>query len=188
MAERPWFPFYPSDWRGSVRLRSCSAGARALLVEMMCIMHDATPYGHLVIAGQPLLDTDEIAMHATMKARDVAKWMKELEGKRILKRTDQGVIYNARMVRDEEIRLERAKAGAKGGKQTARLLKQNPEQTPEQLPSTTSANFAQPHIPDARGQKEKRVHEHPRRNTEPASIAGLADVVVGRIAPPAVNE
>ena len=55
--KRPWFKFYPSDWRADQALRSCSVAARGLWIECMCIMHEADPYGHLVVNGRPVTDT-----------------------------------------------------------------------------------------------------------------------------------
>jgi hypothetical protein len=31
----------------------CSIGARGLWMEMMCIMHEGEPYGHLLVSGDP---------------------------------------------------------------------------------------------------------------------------------------
>jgi hypothetical protein len=45
--KRPAFQFYPGDWLRDMALRSCSMEARGLWIEMLCLMHDAVPYGHL---------------------------------------------------------------------------------------------------------------------------------------------
>ena len=50
----PWMKFYPSDWRADPALRMCSLGARGLWAEMMCIMHEAEPYGCLLVNGQAI--------------------------------------------------------------------------------------------------------------------------------------
>ncbi|HDA7904193.1 TPA: hypothetical protein O5V80_002738, partial [Staphylococcus aureus] len=50
----PWMKFYPSDWRADPMLRLCSMAARGLWVEMLCIMHEATPYGTLLVNGRRL--------------------------------------------------------------------------------------------------------------------------------------
>jgi hypothetical protein len=43
--------FYPSDWRSDPMLRLCSLAARGLWMEMMCLMHEAEPYGSLLVNG-----------------------------------------------------------------------------------------------------------------------------------------
>jgi len=52
----PWMKFYPRDWRGDQALRAVSIAARGLWMECLCIMHEAKPYGHLVLNGQPVGD------------------------------------------------------------------------------------------------------------------------------------
>lgn len=47
--KRPAFQFYPGDWLRSTDLRSCSVGARGLWIDMICLMHEGTPYGHLKV-------------------------------------------------------------------------------------------------------------------------------------------
>lgn len=40
-------------WSG-VPLRSCSIAARGLWFDLMCVMHECEPYGHLVVNGTPM--------------------------------------------------------------------------------------------------------------------------------------
>jgi hypothetical protein len=51
-AGNPWMKFYPSDWRSDPALRSCTIAARGLWIEMMAIMHEAEPYGSLLVKGK----------------------------------------------------------------------------------------------------------------------------------------
>ena len=46
MSVYPWLKFYPRDWRGDQALRLVSLHARGLWIELLCVMHEATPYGH----------------------------------------------------------------------------------------------------------------------------------------------
>ncbi|MCA1571332.1 MAG: hypothetical protein LC798_13630 [Chloroflexi bacterium] len=55
MSRLPWYPLFPADWRGDVALQSCSLAARGLWFEMMNLMHDGEPYGHLTTSsGAPI--------------------------------------------------------------------------------------------------------------------------------------
>ena len=49
--KRPAFQFYPESWRTDAELRSCSLAARGLWIDLMCVMHQCKPYGHLVLAS-----------------------------------------------------------------------------------------------------------------------------------------
>jgi hypothetical protein len=111
--KRPWLKFYPQDWRGDEKLRVCSIGARGLWVEMMCVMHSAEPYGHLLVNGKPV-SAQQIAALAGISATECAKLLAELQAAGVPSRTDDGVIYSRRMVRDKA-KADRDKANGKGG-------------------------------------------------------------------------
>ena len=99
MSKNPWFKFCPSDWRGDPKLRMCSIAARGLWIEMMCIMHEAKPYGHLLIEGESVSDA-ELARAIGMDAGEVETLIAELEKWAVFSRNGKGVIYSRRMVRD----------------------------------------------------------------------------------------
>ncbi|MCZ8012021.1 hypothetical protein [Gemmatimonas sp.] len=89
-------------------------------------MHQGTPYGHLALDGISLAD-EEVARMVGIAIREYRKLLIELERHRVFSRTDTGVIFSRRMVRDEEIRNARAAGGEKGavhgikGKESGRL-------------------------------------------------------------------
>jgi hypothetical protein len=111
--KRPAFQFYPGDWLRDANLRICSAGARALWIDMLCLMHQAKPYGHLVFNGRPLEDA-QLGRMIGESTKDVTRWLKELEDAGVPSRTADGVIYSRRMVKDEAVRNVRASGGPKG--------------------------------------------------------------------------
>ena len=110
--KRPSFQFFPGDWRRDSALQSCSVGARGLWIEMMCIMHDGTPYGHLRVGGKDILPP-VLARMVGASLEEVEGWLEELEQAGVFSRTETGTIYSRRMVRDEEIRQKRAAGGVK---------------------------------------------------------------------------
>jgi len=147
--KHPWMKFYPSDWRGSARLKSCSAGARAVLVEMMCIMHDAEPYGHLVIADNPV-DDAELARQSGLPPKQVALWRQELETKGVIERNASGVVFNPRMVRDEQTRSRRASGGRLGGNPSLKIKDKQKVNLPDNHEGYTHGRARAE--PDARSQ------------------------------------
>lgn len=56
--KRPSFQFYPGDWLNDAALRLVSVGARGLWIDMLCMMHQGTPYGHLKVAGKVILPSN----------------------------------------------------------------------------------------------------------------------------------
>ncbi len=88
--------------------------ARGLWIEMMCLMHDAAPYGHLTALGRPMT-AEAVARLVGEGVGPVKKWLAELEANEVFSRNDDGVIFSRRMVRDEEVRQARAAGGPAGG-------------------------------------------------------------------------
>lgn len=114
--KRPAFQFYPGDWQRDAALRSCSVGARGLWIEMICIMHQAEPYGHLVVNGNPI-DPETLARMVGAKATEVTRWQAELHRFGVFDK-DGETIVSRRMVRDEALRKIRAAGGKLGGNPT----------------------------------------------------------------------
>lgn len=96
-------------------MRQCSAAARGLWADLMCLMHEGEPYGHLTA---PL----DLILRITGLTEEVyAALLAELEterasGKRVAYRTEEGAIYSRRMVRDEARRGVLAANGKHGGR------------------------------------------------------------------------
>jgi len=112
--KRPAFQFYPGDWQHDAALRSCSVAARGLWIEMMCVMHQADPYGTLTLNGDKI-DLLQLARMVGATAKEVTRWLGELETAGAFSRDDDGHIYSRRMVRDERVRNARADGGKNGG-------------------------------------------------------------------------
>lgn len=110
--KRPAFQWYPGDWRRDTALQSCSIEARGLWLEMLNLMHDGEPYGHLTAGGVPIT-SDMLGTLTGVPVARARRLVKELESRRIFSRTDADVIYSRRMVRDEHLRNVRAAGGPK---------------------------------------------------------------------------
>lgn len=111
--KRPSFQFYPADWRKDNELRSCSVAARGLWTEMMVLAHECVPYGHLAINGKAMTP-DEVARLTAVGFEECENLISELEVRGVFSRTDGGIIFSRRMVKDEEVRNARAAGGEKG--------------------------------------------------------------------------
>lgn len=109
---KPWMKFYPSDWRADPALRMCSIGARGLWMEMICVMHEAEPYGSLLVNGMPVSE-HQLAGLAGINARDARGFLNELRSSGVFSAND-GTIISRRMQRDHD-KAERDKANGKGG-------------------------------------------------------------------------
>lgn len=98
---RPWMKYYPRDWRADPRLRMCSLAARGLWADLLGYMHEAEPYGYLLIDGKSPTLTD-IAALVGRPLPEVKKAFAELEQNGVHSVAENQTIYSRRMVRDGE--------------------------------------------------------------------------------------
>lgn len=124
MTDKPWFRFYPVDWRGDAKLKGCSLAARGLWIELLTLMHEGTPRGHLIV-GTKAPTPAELSRLIGVPAGMVARSLAELEANGVAHRTEAGVVFSKRMVRDTERGVAAAEHGRLGG---------NPQVKPEVKP------------------------------------------------------
>jgi hypothetical protein len=117
--KRPAFQFYPADWRKDAAVQSCSMGAKGLWHEMMCIMHECEPYGHLTVNGVSM-DTIQLARLVGEPVKRVQGWLAELRKAGVFSETEDGGIFSRRMVKDETLRNIRADGGKAGSEHGAK--------------------------------------------------------------------
>ena len=96
---------------------------------MLCLMHQSEPYGHLTLNGKPITTT-MLARILGSCEKDVDGWLAELELTGVLSKTEDGVIFSRRMVKDESLRETRSDCGKMGG--NPNLLKQKDNQNDNQ--------------------------------------------------------
>lgn len=111
----PWVKWHFDKWRGDNGLRKCSLAARGLWMELLCIMHEATPYGHLVVNMKPLSDRDVAQFVGSSSVKEVKMLMSSLRDAGVFSETSTGVVYSRRLVRDNEIRGKSIVNGKSGG-------------------------------------------------------------------------
>lgn len=140
---KPWMKFYPRDWRGDQALRVVSLAARGLWMEMLCIMHEASPRGHLLIGANAVTD-DALARAVGTRTEEVQALLVELHDAGVFDRSRNGVVLSRRMIADEK----RSKEGAKAKTEAIEWAKQNraPSRSPSSPPTTQK--------PEARGKVE----------------------------------
>jgi hypothetical protein len=109
-----WFKFHPADYENDVALMGCSLQAQGLWMRLLCYMHRAVPYGHLVVNGKPasLRQVSDIVRQRESAVRPL---LEELLVAGVMSRNEDRVIYSRRLVREEDARRDGAKHGRKGG-------------------------------------------------------------------------
>jgi hypothetical protein len=107
---RPWLPLHTRDVLDCKELARCEPHHRFVLLALMCLAHEGTPYGYLADEVGPLTD-QYMASRCLVSLQLFRQAVASLELNTRIKRTAEGVLYISRMVRDEEIRLKRASGG-----------------------------------------------------------------------------
>lgn len=111
---KPWMKWYPGDWRGDEALRQCGFAARGLWADLLTLMHKAEPYGHLLVNGR-MPTAQQLAQMLGGTAREIARLMGELDVTGVYSKTDDGVPFSRRMVRDNRREEEDRDNGHLGG-------------------------------------------------------------------------
>jgi hypothetical protein len=173
----PFFKFYPSDWRSDQALAICSAAARGLWIELLCLMHTAE--GYLLVNGMTVTEA-QLSVLTRIPPEQLPDLLLELEKAGVFSRTRSGVIFSRRMLRDKK----RSKIGRKsvnkryGQDIDNKEKKKPPNRSPSRLPSTP--------IPEARSQiPDKR--KIPKEKVDPLLMAfrkATAGVFGGEAVPP----
>lgn len=171
--KRPAFQFYPGDWQRDTALRFCSVAARGLWIDMMCLMHEGAPYGHLKVGSKDILPP-VLARMVGASLPEVEGWLAELEQAGVFSRTDDGTIYSRRMVRDEEIRQARAAGGVKSLDNPRVPRRKDTHKgypsTPSLDPSPASASASAKEEPDIPSSLERRTRRQVLTPDEQAVI------------------
>jgi len=93
--------------------------ARGLWIEMIALMHEAVPYGHLFVSGHSPTDA-QLAVLAGAPPDQVPDLLGELESAGVFSRTKEGVIYSRKMTRTAKKAAIARKNGKNGGNPSLR--------------------------------------------------------------------
>lgn len=119
------FAFYPVDWMSDSRLRLCSAGARGLWVDILCLMHLSNERGYLLV-DDTVLDEEMLQKRLGYDAKEFNDCFMELRRYNIIKKDEKNRYFSKTMVNSQKISEKRSMSGKLGGNPNLKLLvKQN---------------------------------------------------------------
>jgi uncharacterized phage protein (TIGR02220 family) len=181
--KRPSFQFYPGDWLNDAPLRMVSIGARGLWIDMLCIMHQGSDYGHLKVNGKVILPANLARMTGTT-SKECEGYLDELESAGVFSRDDEGCIFSRRMIRDEKTREARAAGGFKGGNPALMgekkvNLQSNLEITPSSSSSSSLKKTSLSGSPDDAQEVLEHLNSKTGRHYRP--VAANTDLIRNRL-------
>jgi hypothetical protein len=112
--QKPWDKWYWQDYLADTGLAACSLAARGLWIEMLAIMARSEKKGYLLDGNQKMSEV-VLARLARSTVDEIVPLLQELNEHKVFSMTEDGIIYNRRMVREAEISEKRAEAGKIGG-------------------------------------------------------------------------
>jgi hypothetical protein len=83
-------------------------------MDMLCLMHQAVPYGHLKVNGKVILPHN-LARILGATLEETKGWLAELAEAGVFSTDSDGCVFSRRMIRDEQLRQVRAAGGKLGG-------------------------------------------------------------------------
>lgn len=151
---KPWMKWYPADWRADPRLRMCGLAARGLWADMLSLMHEAEPYGHLLVSGTAPTDR-QLAKLVGCTEKECRAALDELKEAGVYSLTVNGVVYSRRMVRDFD-KAQKDRSNGKGGGNPNIVGWVNPPLNPDGTnPDNPGDNASHGRDLEARGQRTK---------------------------------
>ena len=146
----PSYQYYPRDETNDLDLQACSLEAHGLYARFKSFTWDTPEVGVLYAHGEkkdPFSDqkfAKKCAKIYRTTPKKFQKLLQELVNSTVLKQDEDGCVYSARMMRDQELREKRRAAGKLGG--NPNLVKQKVNQCSKQnpTPSTTTSSSSSP--------------------------------------------
>jgi hypothetical protein len=134
----PAFQFYPADWRKDPAVQALDYHDRGVWFEMICLMHESSERGVLLLNGQPMSEEVLARLLGLDKQTMSDALTKILCYGAARRRECDGAIYSHRMVKDERLIQIRRDSGKKGGNPV--LLNQIPTTGDKQKPTPSSSS------------------------------------------------
>jgi hypothetical protein len=136
-----YIKFYGRDWLGDAMLRMCTPEERGVWIDLLCVMAGAEPYGHLAVNNRAMTDA-EVGRVIGLDESTYKGILYRLIEKGIPSKTESGMVFSRRMVKEHKKFITGRTSGLKGGGNPA--LKINKE-SKDHIPEAIS------HIPEAKG-------------------------------------
>lgn len=104
----PYLKFFPSDWASDTHHLSISA--RGFWFELLLIMHNSPRRGYLLNADSTPITREQIQRKLHLTTDEVTALDRELVEAGVYTRTQDGIAYSRRMVREESKKADWRKA------------------------------------------------------------------------------
>jgi uncharacterized protein YdaU (DUF1376 family) len=122
----PHIQFYVGDWRKDLGIQTLSYHHRGIWFELLMLMHCSEQRGKLVVAGKPMSNA-ALARLLGLSQQETQDALAAILDSGVASKTEAGIIFCRRMVREEEMRQNRKRAGSIGGSKRASNIEATPD-------------------------------------------------------------
>ena len=136
----PAMQWYVGDWRKDPGVQALDFESRGIWFEILMLMHESENRGKLTLNGKAIPDEALANLLGIDQAKLQQTLSKLLSYGVASREQDTEIIYCRRMVKDEEFRATRIRAGHIGGKQSASKRQANAKQNPTPSSSSSSSS------------------------------------------------
>lgn len=150
---------------------------------MLCLMFECDRRGYLQLPNGKPMNAEHIARMTGGSTDEVSRQLQELDNSGVFSRTEHGVIYSRRMVRDESIRQSRA-AGGQMGAEFGKLGGRPPQSGEKPLPKPLRKPLPKPlreplQNPPSSSSSSSDTKEYPQgvNTTGPAPPPDLSQLI-----------
>jgi len=110
----PALQFYVGDWRKDPGVQALDYESRGIWFEMLCLMHESEERGKLLLNGKPM-PVEALSQSLGLTVENTQQVVKKLIAYGVCGYNETSkMIYNKRMVKDEEHRKDLSKWGKMG--------------------------------------------------------------------------
>lgn len=109
----PYFPFYTGDWVKDTRILSLEA--RAVWVDLLCLMHDSVRRGFLIRPTGEAFSDEQLSVYCGCPSETLRRAVQELLTSGVCSSSQTGIYFCRHMVERERRRVQASQYGSKGG-------------------------------------------------------------------------
>lgn len=152
-------------------VRSVSAEARGLWIDLICLMWESPEKGHLVAGSGTPYRSEHISRMTGVSEERVIELIAQMEEVGLFSRREKdGAIYNRRMARQVEISKKRAKAGSKGGSNSSPTGEQDASKREANLQANDQAKEKLKRLPSSSSSSSSSDKERERENARDSFV------------------
>jgi len=152
--KKPWDKWYWQDYLSDTGLAACSLAAQGLWMRMLAIMARSKKKGYL-LDGNQNMTMEILARLVGSTIQEVKPLLEELKQHEVFSISDDGIIYNRRMVRGAEISEKRAEAGKIGGLSKKQKSSKSQANTLARSASASASVYASEYEEEEKGMEKE---------------------------------